>query len=168
MTSFIKKYTLNDMDTFLKNVIETAIKSAREAGNCGEIPVAAVIFSPEEKKIVSVASNRTERDADPTAHAELLAIRSASSLLRLARLTEYDMYVTLEPCPMCATAISYARLRRLYFGAYDAKGGGVDHGCRVYQNAPNLYTPEVYGGIAQSGCEELLTSFFKKLRGAGK
>ena len=156
------------MDNFLKNVIETAIKSAQEAAKCGEIPVGAVIFSAEEKKIVSVAANRTERDADPTAHAEILAIRSASALLRRPRLTEYDMYVTLEPCPMCATAISFARLRRLYFGAYDVKGGGVDHGCRVYQNASNLCTPEVYGGIAQSRCEELLTSFFTKLRGADK
>lgn len=156
------------MDTFFKNVIKTAIKSALAAADCGEIPVGACIFSPEQKKIISVAANRTERDSDPTAHAEILAIRSASALLRHPRLTGYDMYVTLEPCPMCATAISFARLRRLYFGAYDVKGGGVDHGCRVYQNAANLYTPEVYGGIAQSECEGLMTSFFQKLRGAGK
>ena len=165
MTSRVKKYTLDDMDTFLKNVIDTAIKSAKKAMEQNEIPVAAVIFSPESEKIIAVAANRTEQDRDPTAHAEILALRSASSLLRQTRLTGYDMYVTLEPCPMCATAISFARLRRLYFGAYDVKGGGVDHGCRVYQNQINLYTPEVYGGIAQTRCEELLSSFFKTLRG---
>lgn len=152
------------MDTFFKNVIDTAFNAAKEAAKCQEIPVAAVIFSQTEQKIVSVAANRTEQDNDPTAHAEILAIRSACSVLHKTRLPDYDIYVTLEPCPMCATAISFARLRRLYFGAYDIKGGGVEHGCRVYQNASNLYSPEVYGGIAQTQCENLLTSFFKKLR----
>ena len=165
MTSFIMIYTLDDMDTFLKNVIDTALSAAKKASEHQEIPVGAVIFSQPEQKIVSVASNRTEQDNDPTAHAEILAIRHACAALRKTRLTDYDIYVTLEPCPMCATAISFARLRRLYFGAYDIKGGGVDHGCRIYQNAPNLHLPEVYGGIAQTRCEELLTSFFKKLRG---
>ncbi len=167
MTSSAKKYTLDNMDTFLKNVIDTAVNSAKKAAEYHEIPVCAVIFSSEAQKIIAVSSNRTEQDHDPTAHAEILAIRSACSLLQQTRLTDYDMYVTLEPCPMCAAAISFARLRRLYFGAYDVKGGGVDHGCRLYQNAANLYVPEVYGGIAQTRCEELLTSFFKKLRGAG-
>lgn len=153
------------MDIYLKIVIETAIKNAKKAAEEGEIPVSAVIFSPEREKIIAVASNRTERDNDPTAHAEILAIRSATSLLHQTRLSGYDMYVTLEPCPMCAAAISFARLNRLYFGAYDTKGGGVDHGCRVFQNAPNIYVPEVYGGIAQTRCEELLSSFFKTLRG---
>ena len=154
------------MDTFLKNVINSAIICAKEAAKSGEIPVGAVIFSQKEKKIIASAANRTERDNDPTAHAEILAIRSASALLRQTRLTDYDMYVTLEPCPMCATAVSFARIRRLYFGAYDVKGGGVDHGCRVYQNAANIYVPEVYGGIAQTECADLLTSFFRTLRGA--
>lgn len=154
------------MDTFLKNVIDTAVKSAKKAAEYHEIPVGAVIFSSEDQKIIAVSSNRTEQDHDPTAHAEILAIRSACSLLQQTRLTNCDIYVTLEPCPMCAAAISFARLRRLYFGAYDVKGGGVDHGCRLYQNAANLYIPEVYGGIAQTRCEELLTSFFKSLRGA--
>ena len=153
------------MDNFLKNVIDTAIKSAKKAAEYHEIPVAAVIFSSENKEILAVASNRTEQDHDPTAHAEILALRSAAALLRQTRLTDYDIYVTLEPCPMCAAAISFARLRRLYFGAYDIKGGGVEHGCRIYQNQKNLYVPEVYGGIAQTECEKLLTSFFKTLRG---
>jgi len=166
LTSSVKEYTLDHMDTFLKNVIDTAIKSAKKAAKQHEVPVGAVIFSSERQKIITVCANRTEQNNDPTAHAEILAIQSACSLLRQTRLTEYDMYVTLEPCPMCATAISFARLRRLYFGAYDVKGGGIDHGCRVYQNAANLYVPEVYGGIAQTQCEELLTSFFQTLRGA--
>ena len=153
------------MDTFFKNVINTAIETAKKAADFHEIPVAAVIFSPENEKIIAVASNRTEQDHDPTAHAEILAVRSACSLLRQTRLTDYDIYVTLEPCPMCAAALSFARLRRVYFGAYDVKGGGIDHGCRVYQNSRNIYMPDVYGGIAQHQCEELLTSFFKILRG---
>ncbi|MBR1778648.1 MAG: nucleoside deaminase [Alphaproteobacteria bacterium] len=154
------------MNTFLKFVIETAINAAKQAMEFQEVPVAAVIFSAHDEKIISTAANRTERDHDPTAHAEILALRSAAALLRQTRLTDYDMYVTLEPCPMCATAISFARIKRLYFGAYDVKGGSVDHGCRLYQNAPNLYVPEVYGGIAQTQCEKLLTSFFQTLRGA--
>ena len=153
------------MDTFLKNVIDAAIKSAKKAMDCHEVPVAAVVFSPESERIIAVAANRTEQDRDPTAHAEVLALRSACALLQQPRLTDYDMYVTLEPCPMCATAISFARIRRLYFGAYDVKGGGIEHGCRVYRNAANLYVPEVYGGFAQTRCEDLLTSFFKTLRG---
>lgn len=165
LTSAAKKYTLDYMDTFLRNVINTAIESAKKAAEYHEIPVGAVIFSAERQEIAAVCANRTEQDHDPTAHAEILAIRAACATLNQTRLTDYDIYVTLEPCPMCATAIAFARLRRLYFGAYDVKGGGVDHGCRVYQNAANIHVPEVYGGIAQTQCEELLTAFFKTLRG---
>lgn len=156
------------MDTFLKNVIDTAIKKARTAAKAGEIPVCAIIFDPKNKKIISSAVNRTERDRDPTAHAEILAIKKACRSTEQTRLNEYDIYVTLEPCPMCATAISFTRLRRLYFGAYDIKGGGVEHGCRVYQNARNLFTPEIYGGMAQTRCTELLTDFFQSLRRGDK
>ncbi len=152
------------MDTFLKNVIDTAIKKAKSAAKAGEIPVCAIIFDPKNKEIISSAVNRTERDRDPTAHAEILAIKKACRLIKQTRLNEYDIYVTLEPCPMCATAISFARLRRLYFGAYDVKGGGVEHGCRIYQNTRNLFTPEIYGGLAQTRCTELLTVFFQSLR----
>ena len=168
MTSFFKEDTLQYMDTFLKNVIEIALKKAKQAAKTGEIPVCAVIFESLEKKIISTAVNRTERDHDPTAHAEILAIKKACRSLNQVRLNEYDLYVTLEPCPMCATAISFARLRRLYFGAYDIKGGAVDHGCRIYYHTSNLYVPEIYGGIAQTRCAELLTDFFKTLRGETK
>ena len=156
------------MDTFLKNVINLAVKKAKSAAKKGEIPVCAVIFDPTNKKIISSAVNRTERDKDPTAHAEILAIKKACRFMQQPRLNGYDIYVTLEPCPMCATAISFARLRRLYFGAYDIKGGGVEHGCRIYQHAANLFLPEIYGGIAQTRCSALLTDFFKTLRGENK
>lgn len=156
------------MDTFLKNVIDTALKKAKAAAKKGEIPVCAIIFDPENKQIAAAAVNRTERDKDPTAHAEILAIKKACRLTKQTRLQQYDIYVTLEPCPMCAAAISFARLRRLYFGAYDVKGGGVEHGCRLYQRAPNLFVPEIYGGMAQTRCAGLLTDFFKTLRGEDK
>lgn len=156
------------MDTFLKNVTDTALKKAKAAAKRGEIPVCAVIFDQKRRRIVASAVNRTERDKDPTAHAEILAIRKACRLTKQTRLTGYDIYVTLEPCPMCAAAISFARLNRLYFGAYDVKGGGVEHGCRLYRHAPNLFVPEIYGGIAQTRCAALLTDFFKTLRGEEK
>ena len=156
------------MDTFLKNVIEHALKKAKKAAKIGEIPVCAVIFDPLKQKVISCAVNRTERDHDPTAHAEILAIKKACRHIRRTRLNEYDMFVTLEPCPMCATAISFARLRRLYFGAYDIKGGAVDHGCRIYYHTTHLYVPEIYGGISESRCADVLTDFFKTLRGDKK
>ena len=156
------------MDSFLKNVTDIALKKAKSAAKAGEIPVCAVIFDPENKKILASAVNRTERGRDPTAHAEILAIRKACRLTQQTRLHGYDIYVTLEPCPMCAAAVSFARLRRLSFGAYDVKGGGVEHGCRIYQKAPNLYVPEIYGGIAQTRCAALLKDFFQTLRGDGK
>ncbi len=153
------------MESFLKIVTETALIEAEKAAKAGEVPVCAVVFDAEEKRILAVESNRTERDCDPTAHAEVLAIRSACKASGQTRLNGLDLFVTLEPCPMCAAAISFARLRRVYFGAYDVKGGGVEHGCRLYERAANLFVPEVYGGIAQTKCAALLTDFFKNLRG---
>ncbi len=119
------------MESFLNQIVETALGEAKKAGDAGEIPVCAVVFDSENGQIVSIAVNRTERDNDPTAHAEILALREACRLKGEPRLPDLDVYVTLEPCPMCAAAISFARIRRLYFGAYDAKGGGVEHGCRA-------------------------------------
>lgn len=159
---------LKRMDGFFNSVIETALYEAKQAAKYGEIPVAAVIFSPEKQKIETVAANRTERDDDPTAHAEVLAIREACKKLKAPRLPDLDIYVTLEPCPMCAAAISFARLRRLYFGAYDVKGGGVEHGCRLYAGRTNLWTPETYGGIRENEAAELLKDFFKGLRRNGE
>ncbi len=152
------------MNTFFTTIVDIALKKASEAAKKGEIPVCAIIFDANAEQIIASATNRTERDHDPTAHAETLAIRKACSLTKRTRLSQYDIYVTLEPCPMCATAISFARLKRLYFGAYDFKGGGIEHGCRIYTHARNLFIPEVYGGIAQTRCELLLKDFFKTLR----
>ena len=143
-----------------------ALAEARAAAQAGEVPVGAVLVA--DGRIIACAGNRTLRNGDPTAHAEILAIKKACRLTKQTRLNGYDMYVTLEPCPMCAAAVSFARLRRLYFGAYDVKGGGVEHGCRLYQHAPNLFVPEIYGGMAQTRCAGLLTDFFKTLRGEEK
>lgn len=141
-----------------------ALKEASQAALRGEVPVCAVIFSASEQKVISIASNRVEETRDPTAHAEILAIREACKILGKTRLTGYDMYVTLEPCPMCATASSFARLDRLYFGAYDPKGGGIEHGCRVFRQPTCHHTPEVYGGIGEQKASDLLKAFFQTLR----
>ncbi len=156
------------MKSFLETVVATAFTEAQKAGGRGEIPVAAVVFAPETERIVAVASNRTEQDNDPCAHAEILAIREACRKTGSPRLSGLDIYATLEPCPMCAAAISFARLRRLYFGAYDVKGGAVEHGCRLYDAPTRLYTPEVYGGIAETQNARLLESFFRALRKNGE
>jgi tRNA(Arg) A34 adenosine deaminase TadA len=114
--------------------------------------------------IAAVAGNRVERDRDPTAHAEMLVLRAGAARLGLARLAGCDFYVTLEPCPMCAAAIGLARIRRLYFGAYDPKGGGVEHGPRIFDQPTCHHRPEVYGGIAERASSELLRNFFRARR----
>jgi tRNA(adenine34) deaminase len=140
-----------------------ALEIAREAAHAGDVPVGAVIM--RGGKVLAIASNRVERDQDPTAHAELLAIRKAAQALGDARLEDCDLYVTLEPCAMCAQAISLARLRRLYYGAYDPKGGGVDHGAKVFSHRTCNHIPEVYGGIQENECAQILREFFKGRRG---
>lgn len=142
-----------------------ALIVAKAAGIAGEIPVAALIIDPETGAVIASAANRTEADHDPTAHAEVLAIRAACQKTGAARLPELDMYVTLEPCPMCATAISFARLRRVYFGAYDPKGGGVEHGARIFTQPTCHHAPEVYGGMYEEEAAQLLKDFFKDKRG---
>lgn len=141
---------------------QTAINQAKLASHSGEVPVGAVII--KDGKIIASAHNLVETNQDPTAHAEIVAIRAASKLLASPRLTDCDLYVTLEPCAMCAQAISLARIRRLYFGAYDPKGGAVDNGARVYSHNSCNHTPEIYGGISEKECGALLTEFFKKKR----
>ncbi len=116
------------------------------------------------RKIVSSAHNLTESRLDPTAHAEMLAIREACHTLGSPRLHNCDMYVTLEPCPMCAQAISFARIRRLYFGAYDVKGGGVENGPRIFHQATCHHRPEVIGGMEETVCADLLKQFFAEKR----
>lgn len=143
--------------------MELALDVARSAAARGEVPVGAVIVS-ENGAVIAKAGNRTRELPDPTAHAEILAIREACLLLRAERLDGCDLYVTLEPCTMCAAAISFARIRRLYFGASDPKGGGVEHGARVFRQPTCHHAPEVYGGIDAVRTEALLQAFFAARR----
>ncbi|HZY51975.1 MAG TPA: nucleoside deaminase [Reyranella sp.] len=143
--------------------MERALQQAHAAAERGEVPIGAVIVGPDGT-ILAEAGNRTEGDRDPTAHAELLAIRAAAAMLGAPRLVECDLYVTLEPCPMCAQAISFARIRRLYYGASDPKGGGVEHGPRIFNQPTCHHRPEVYSGIAEQEAGALLRSFFRERR----
>ena len=142
--------------------MESALEEARLAENRGEVPIGAVIVKDGE--IIARAGNQTLADKDPTAHAEILVIRAAAALLQSERLPGCDLYVTLEPCPMCAAAISFARIRRLYFAAWDEKGGAVDHGVRLFQDRTCHHRPEVYSGIAEREAAEMLRNFFSGLR----
>ena len=141
-----------------------ALAEARLAAEAGEVPIGAVLVDAASGDILARAHNRVERDADPTAHAEMLAIRAAAADLGMKRLTGADLYVTLEPCPMCAQAIAFARLRRLVFGAYDPKGGGVDHGPRIFEQRSCHHRPEVVGGVQEQACGALLQGFFQARR----
>lgn len=142
--------------------MQAALIEAEAAAERGEVPVGCVIV--RGGAILAAAGNRVEEMADPTAHAELLAIRAAAARLGEPRLVDCDLYVTLEPCPMCAAAISFARLRRVYFGAYDPKGGGIEHGPRIFDHPTCHHRPDVYGGIRESGAAELLRVFFRARR----
>lgn len=139
--------------------MDLALEQARLAGARAEVPIGAVIVAPDGT-VLAAEGNRTEERRDPTAHAELLAIRAAAAKLDAPRLVDCDLYVTLEPCPMCAQAISFARIRRLYYGAADPKGGGVDNGARIFAQASCHHRPEVYSGIGESEAAQLLRSFF--------
>lgn len=139
-----------------------ALDEAEEAAQRGEVPVGAVVVL--DGQVVARAGNRVEELSDPTAHAEILALRAAAAALGSPRLGGCDLYVTLEPCPMCAAAISLARIRRLYFGAYDPKGGGVDHGARVFDHPTCHHRPEVVGGVEERRASELLRDFFRDRR----
>ena len=143
--------------------MDMALVEARAAAAAGEVPVGAVIVGPDGTRLACTA-NRVERDADPTAHAEILAIRDAAKALRSPRLIDCDLFVTLEPCAMCAQAISLARVRRLVFAAYDPKGGGVEHGARVYQHTTCHHAPEIVGGLRESEAGQMLKEFFQARR----
>ena len=143
--------------------MERALAQARAAAERGEAPIGAVIVGPAGE-VLAEAGNRTEELSDPTAHAEMLAIRAAAARLGAPRLVECDLHVTLEPCPMCAQAISFARIRRLYWGASDPKGGGVEHGPRIFDQPTCHHRPELYPGIADAEAGELLRAFFKERR----
>ncbi|MCU9848797.1 nucleoside deaminase [Defluviimonas sp. WL0024] len=144
--------------------MEAALAEAREAAARGEVPVGAVIVAPDGR-IVAAAGNRTRELNDPTAHAEMLALRAACAAAGSERLPGHDLYVTLEPCPMCAAAISFARIGRLYYGAEDPKSGGVAHGARVYAHPQCHHVPEVYDGIGAEPAARLLQEFFAGRRG---
>lgn len=141
-----------------------ALSEAKIAAQRGEVPVGAVIVDSTTGLVIATSGNETENRKDPSAHAELLAIRSACNVKNAPRLPECDLYVTLEPCPMCATVISFARLRRVYFGARDAKGGGIDHGPKIFTHPTCHHKPEVYGGIDEQACAAILKEFFKDRR----
>jgi tRNA(Arg) A34 adenosine deaminase TadA len=143
--------------------MQRALALARQAAERGEVPVGAVIVD-SRGAVLAEAANRTEVERDPTAHAELLAIRAAAQKLGAPRLGDCDLYVTLEPCPMCAQAIAFARLRRVYYGAADPKGGGVEHGPRIFSQPTCHHRPEIYGGIAEQEAADLLRAFFKERR----
>lgn len=142
--------------------MDIALDEARHAAARGEVPVGAVVV--REDAILARAGNRTRELNDPTAHAEILAIRAACSTTGSERLTGADLYVTLEPCAMCAGAISFARIRRLYFGAIDEKGGGVVHGGRFFSQPTCHHTPEVYEGMGEREATALLKDFFSQMR----
>jgi len=141
-----------------------ALAEAEAAAARDEVPVGAVLVDGTTGAILARSGNRVEELHDPTAHAEMLVIRAAATGTQAKRLPECDLYVTLEPCPMCAQAIAFARIRRLYFGAYDPKGGGVEHGPRIFGQPTCHHRPEVQGGIDEARAGELLKAFFRAKR----
>ena len=140
-----------------------ALAEAHAAAGRGEVPVGAVLVGADGQ-VLAAAGNRTRALNDPTAHAEIVAIRAACGVLSQDRLVGCDLYVTLEPCPMCAAAISFARIRRLYYGASDPKGGGVETGARIFSQSTCHHVPEVYGGLGAGEAAALLKSFFEQRR----
>src|SRR5262245_5429997 len=145
-----------------QSFMDDALAEAHAAAAAAEVPVGCAIV--RDGAVIARAGNRTLRDRDPTAHAEMLAIRQAASVLGSERLTDCDLHVTLEPCAMCAAAISFARIRRLYYGAADPKGGAVENGVRFFAAPTCHHRPEVYGGIGESESAALLREFFKARR----
>lgn len=144
--------------------MQHALAAARKAGERDEVPIGAVVVDGATGTIVAMAGNCMEALGDPTAHAEMLALRAALAKTGTGRLDGHDIYVTLEPCPMCAAAISFARIRRLYFGAYDPKSGGVEHGPKVFDHATCHHKPEVVGGVEEEAAASLLKEFFREKR----
>lgn len=144
--------------------MDLALEQAVAAAARGEVPIGAVLVEGRSGEVLAADGNRTVELRDPTAHAEMLAIRAAARRVGSERLGRCDLYVTLEPCPMCATAISFARIHRLYFGAPDPKGGGVEHGPRIFGHPTCHHRPEVYGGIAEAEAAGLLREFFRERR----
>jgi len=149
--------------TPLPSPMQLALAEAQAAATRGDVPVGAVLVD-DEGRVLAAAGNRVEISHDPTAHAEMLVLRAGAARLGAARLAECNLYVTLEPCAMCAAAVALARLRRLYFGAYDPKGGAVEHGPRLFDQPTTHHRPEIYGGIGEQRAGELLRAFFQARR----
>lgn len=145
--------------------MDIALAEARAAAARGEVPVGCVVV--RDGIVVAQAGNRTRADADPTAHAEMLALRDAARALGTERLMDCDLHVTLEPCAMCAAAMSFARIRRLYYGAADPKGGAVENGVRFFASPTCHHAPDVYGGIGEGDASALLKDFFRARREEG-
>jgi tRNA(adenine34) deaminase len=148
--------------TTAPSFMDLALKTAEDAGKSGEVPIGCVIV--RDHAVIATAGNRTLTDRDPTAHAEILAIRQAAEIVGTERLIDCDLYVTLEPCTMCAGAISFARIRRLYYGAADPKGGAVESGVRFFASATCHHTPEVYSAVGEREAASLLRDFFTARR----
>jgi tRNA(adenine34) deaminase len=146
------------------NFMQAALVEAKKSYDRNEVPIGAVIVDTNTGEIIATSGNNMEEQNDPTAHAEINVIRQACKIKNSGRLPDCDLYVTLEPCPMCAQAISFARIRRVYFGAYDAKGGGVEHGAKIFSASSCHHKPEVYGGIMEQEAGQMLTEFFKGKR----
>jgi tRNA(adenine34) deaminase len=146
----------------MPSFMEMALEEARAAGERGEVPVGCVLVRGGE--VIACAGNRTVANRDPTAHAEMIAIRDAARALSSERLEDCDLYVTLEPCAMCACALSFARIRRLYYGAADPKGGAIENGVKFFTSPACHHRPEVYGGLAEAAAGDLLKRFFKDRR----
>ena len=144
------------------DAMRKALDVAQDAAAQGEVPIGAVVMRGEE--VLAVAANRTRQPPDPTGHAEIIALRQAAERIGSERLIDCDLYVTLEPCAMCAGAISHARIARLYYAAPDPKGGAVEHGARVFEHPQCLHKPEVYSGMGESEAAELLREFFRERR----
>ncbi len=142
--------------------MQVALDAAREAAGAGEVPIGAAVVKGE--KVIAVAANATRSPPDPTGHAEIRALRLAAETLDDERLTGCDLYVTLEPCAMCAGAISHARIARLYYAASDPKGGAVENGARVFEQEQCLHRPEVYSGMGEAEAAEVLRAFFRERR----
>ena len=142
--------------------MENALLEAKKGAALGEVPVGAVLVRDGE--IIAQAHNLVERDKDPTAHAEMLVIREGARKLGESRLQKCDIYITLEPCPMCAQALSFARVSRIFYGAYDPKGGGVDHGPQIFKHKTAFHKPQVISGVQETQCREVLQQFFQSLR----
>ena len=163
MRLLLNLITVREQETAMISAMEIALTEARAAAARGEVPVGAVVLDPDGA-VLARAGNETEARADASAHAELLALRAAAVARGSARLPDCDLVVTLEPCPMCAQAISLFRVRRLIFGAYDPKSGGVEHGARVFDAPSAHHRPEIIGGVRETESAELLRAFFAALR----